>query len=35
MERAGMAEDLAGTAILLTSSASDYVIGQVLFMDGG
>lgn len=35
MERAGMAEDLAGTAIFLASSASDYVTGQVVFIDGG
>jgi enoyl-[acyl-carrier-protein] reductase (NADH) len=35
MERAGMAEDLADTAISLASLASDSVTGQVLFMDGG
>jgi NAD(P)-dependent dehydrogenase (short-subunit alcohol dehydrogenase family) len=35
MERAGVAEDLAGTAILLAFSASDYVTGQVVFIDGG
>ena len=35
MERAGMAEDLAGTAIFLASSASDYVTGQVVFVDDG
>jgi enoyl-[acyl-carrier-protein] reductase (NADH) len=35
MERAGVAEDLAGTAIFLASSASDCVTGQVVFMDGG
>lgn len=33
--RAGVPEDLAGTAIFLASSASDYVTGQVLFVDGG
>jgi enoyl-[acyl-carrier-protein] reductase (NADH) len=35
MERGGVAADLAGTAILLTSSTSDYVTGQILFVDGG
>ena len=35
MERTGMAEDLAGTAISVVSLASDYVIGQVLFIAGG
>ena len=35
MERVEVAEDLAGTAILLTFSASDYVTGQVLFIGGG
>jgi 2-dehydro-3-deoxy-D-gluconate 5-dehydrogenase len=28
-------EDLAGTAVFLASSASDYISGQVLFVDGG
>ncbi len=30
-----MAEDLVDTALSLASSASDYVIGHVLFMDRG
>jgi 2-deoxy-D-gluconate 3-dehydrogenase len=29
------AEDLAGTAVFLASSASDYISGQVIFVDGG
>lgn len=33
--RPGMPEDLAGSAVFLASSASDYVTGQVLFVDGG
>ena len=33
--RPGMPEDLAGAAVFLASSASDYVTGQVLFVDGG
>jgi len=28
-------EDLAGTAVFLASSASDYINGQVIFVDGG
>jgi 2-deoxy-D-gluconate 3-dehydrogenase len=28
-------EDLAGAAVFLASSASDYITGQVLFVDGG
>jgi NAD(P)-dependent dehydrogenase (short-subunit alcohol dehydrogenase family) len=33
--RPGIPEDLAGAAIFLATSASDYVTGQVLFVDGG
>jgi 2-deoxy-D-gluconate 3-dehydrogenase len=33
--RPGIPEDLAGAAVFLASSASDYVTGQVLFVDGG
>jgi len=33
--RAGVPHDLAGTVIFLASSASDYVTGQVVFVDGG
>lgn len=33
--RPGIPEDLAGSAVFLASSASDYVTGQVLFVDGG
>ena len=28
-------EDLAGAAVFLASAASDYITGQVLFVDGG
>ena len=35
MGRNGRLEDLAGPAIFLASSASDYVTGQILFVDGG
>lgn len=35
MGRNGRLEDLAGPAIFLASPASDYVTGQVLFVDGG
>lgn len=34
-DRAGKPEDLYGAAIYFSSSASDYVTGQVLFVDGG
>jgi gluconate 5-dehydrogenase len=33
--RNGRLEDLEGAAVFLCSSASDYVTGQVLFVDGG
>jgi NAD(P)-dependent dehydrogenase (short-subunit alcohol dehydrogenase family) len=33
--RTGMAEDLAGALLFLASPASDYVTGQILFVDGG
>ena len=33
--RNGRLEDLAGTAIYLASHASDYVTGQMIFVDGG
>ena len=33
--RNGRLEDLAGPAIFLASPASDYVTGQILFVDGG
>ncbi|MGN2393182.1 SDR family NAD(P)-dependent oxidoreductase [Pelomicrobium sp. G1] len=33
--RNGRLEDLAGTAIFLASPASDYVTGQIIFVDGG
>jgi len=33
--RNGRMEDLAGAALFLASAASDYVTGQVLFVDGG
>lgn len=33
--RTGVAEDLAGAIVFLASPASDYVTGQILFVDGG
>ena len=33
--RHGVPQDLAGAAVFLASSASDYVTGQVLWVDGG
>ena len=33
--RNGVPADFAGTAVYLTSPASDYVTGQALFVDGG
>jgi gluconate 5-dehydrogenase len=33
--RWGKPEELVGTAIFLASSASDYVSGQMIYVDGG
>jgi len=33
--RNGRLDDLAGTAVYLASRASDYVTGQLIFVDGG
>ncbi|MFB3817562.1 MAG: SDR family NAD(P)-dependent oxidoreductase [Candidatus Methylomirabilales bacterium] len=33
--RTGTPEDLAGTAVYLASAASDYLTGQVIYVDGG
>ena len=33
--RVGRPEDMVGTAVFLASSASDFVTGQVLYVDGG
>jgi NAD(P)-dependent dehydrogenase (short-subunit alcohol dehydrogenase family) len=33
--RTGFPEDLIGTAIFLASPASDYVVGQTIYVDGG
>ncbi len=33
--RVGTPEDIAGTAIFLASPASDYITGQVIYIDGG
>jgi NAD(P)-dependent dehydrogenase (short-subunit alcohol dehydrogenase family) len=33
--RFGETDDLAGAAVFLCSAASDYVTGQVLYVDGG
>lgn len=34
-ERWGQPEDITGTAVFLASSASDFVTGQILYVDGG
>ena len=33
--RAGEPDDLIGTLLYLASPASDYLTGQVIFLDGG
>ena len=33
--RWGQSEELAGTAVYLASSASDFVNGQIVYVDGG
>jgi NAD(P)-dependent dehydrogenase (short-subunit alcohol dehydrogenase family) len=33
--RAGVPEDLAGAVIFLASAASDYITGQIIYVDGG
>jgi NAD(P)-dependent dehydrogenase (short-subunit alcohol dehydrogenase family) len=33
--RIGLPEDVIGTALFLASSASDYVTGAVIVVDGG
>jgi len=33
--RNGQPQDFAGAAVFLASRASDYVTGQVIFVDGG
>jgi gluconate 5-dehydrogenase len=35
MGRLGKSEDLRGSILFLASAASDYITGQVLFIDGG
>ena len=35
MQRTGLPKDLQGAAIYLSSSMSDYMTGQVMFIDGG
>jgi len=33
--RSGLPNDIAGTVVFLSSSASDYITGQIIFVDGG
>jgi 2-deoxy-D-gluconate 3-dehydrogenase len=33
--RAGLPEDLAGAVVFLASRASDYITGQIIYVDGG
>ena len=35
MGRLGEPRDLVGAAVFLSSSASDFVVGQTIYVDGG
>jgi NAD(P)-dependent dehydrogenase (short-subunit alcohol dehydrogenase family) len=35
VKKIGVPEDLIGTAVFLASNASDYVVGQTIYVDGG
>ena len=35
MRRIGKPSDLSGKVVFLASKASDYITGQVIFVDGG
>jgi gluconate 5-dehydrogenase len=35
LARWGQPEDLVGTAVLLASSAGDFITGQIIYVDGG
>ena len=35
MARLGVPEDYVGAAVFLASEASDYITGQIIFVDGG
>jgi NAD(P)-dependent dehydrogenase (short-subunit alcohol dehydrogenase family) len=35
LSRIGQPSDVSGTVVFLASKASDYITGQVIFVDGG
>lgn len=35
MGRAALVQDMVGTTVYLSSAASDFITGQIIYVDGG